>query len=50
MDLARDRNVPSGVTMLAKKLVEKKTAPKKEEKQARAAGPLRSLRESRGDF
>jgi hypothetical protein len=31
-DLARDRNVPSGVSMFAKKLVEKKTAPKKEEK------------------
>lgn len=31
-DLARDRNVPSGVAMFAKKLVEKKTAPKKEEK------------------
>jgi len=31
-DLARDRNVPSGVAMYAKKMVEKKTAPKKEEK------------------
>ncbi len=31
-DLARDRNVPSGVAMFAKKLVEKKTAPKTEEK------------------
>jgi hypothetical protein len=31
-DLARDRNVPSGVSMFAKKMVEKKTAPKKEEK------------------
>ncbi len=30
-DLARDRNVPSGVAMFAKKLMEKKTAPKKEE-------------------
>jgi hypothetical protein len=31
-DLARDRNVPSGVAMHAKKMMEKKTAPKKEEK------------------
>jgi hypothetical protein len=31
-DLARDRNVPAGVAQFAKKLVEKKTAPKKEEK------------------
>jgi len=31
-DLARDRNVPSGVAMYAKKMMEKKTAPKKEEK------------------
>ncbi|WP_224241365.1 hypothetical protein [Hyalangium gracile] len=31
-DLARDRNVPSGVATFAKKLVEKKTAPKKEDK------------------
>ena len=31
-DLSRDRNVPSGVAMYAKKMMEKKTAPKKEEK------------------
>ncbi|MDY7228065.1 hypothetical protein [Hyalangium rubrum] len=31
-DLARDRNVPAGVASFAKKLMEKKTAPKKEEK------------------
>jgi hypothetical protein len=31
-DLARDRNVPSGVSMYAKKMMEKKTAPKKDEK------------------
>jgi len=31
-DLARDRNVPSGVSQFAKKLMEKKTTPKKEEK------------------
>lgn len=29
-DLARDRNVPSGVAQQAKKMIEKKTAPKKE--------------------
>jgi hypothetical protein len=31
-DLARDRNVPSGVATHAKKMMEKKTAPKKEDK------------------
>jgi hypothetical protein len=31
-DLSRDRNVPAGVASFAKKLMEKKTAPKKEEK------------------
>jgi len=31
-DLAKDRNVPSGVQMFAKKMIEKKTAPKKDEK------------------
>jgi hypothetical protein len=31
-ELARDRNVPSGVSMFARKLMEKKTQPKKEEK------------------
>lgn len=31
-ELARDRNVPSGVAQQAKKMVEKKAAPKKEEK------------------
>jgi hypothetical protein len=31
-DLSRDRNVPSGVQMFAKKMMEKKTAPKKDEK------------------
>lgn len=31
-DLARSKNVPSGVQQLAKKMVEKKTAPKKDEK------------------
>jgi hypothetical protein len=31
-DLSRDRNVPAGVAQFAKKLMEKKTAPKKEEK------------------
>lgn len=31
-DLSRDRNVPSGVATHAKKMIEKKTAPKKEEK------------------
>ncbi|MFL5320555.1 MAG: hypothetical protein ACJ790_12915 [Myxococcaceae bacterium] len=31
-DLARNKNVPSGIQQMAKKLVEKKTAPKKEEK------------------
>jgi hypothetical protein len=31
-DLARDRNVPAGVAQFAKKLMEKKTAPKKDEK------------------
>jgi len=29
-DLSRDKNVPSGVQMMAKKLLEKRTAPKKE--------------------
>ena len=29
-DLGRDRNVPSGVAMQARKMIEKKTAPKKE--------------------
>jgi hypothetical protein len=31
-DLSRDRNVPSGVQTFAKKMMEKKSAPKKEEK------------------
>ncbi len=31
-DLAKDRNVPSGVSAFAKKLMEKKSAPKKDEK------------------
>jgi hypothetical protein len=31
-DLARDRNVPSAVAMYAKKMMEKKTTPKKDEK------------------
>jgi hypothetical protein len=31
-DLSKDRNVPSGVQTFAKKMLEKKTAPKKEEK------------------
>jgi hypothetical protein len=31
-DLSRDRNVPSGVQMFAKKMMEKKAAPKKEDK------------------
>jgi len=31
-DLAKDRNVPSGVQMFAKKMIEKKTAPKKDDK------------------
>jgi hypothetical protein len=31
-DLAKDRNVPSGVAAFAKKMIEKKTAPKKDEK------------------
>jgi hypothetical protein len=31
-DLARDRNVPSGVQTFAKKMMEKKTAPKKDDK------------------
>jgi hypothetical protein len=31
-DLARDRNVPSGVAMFARKLMEKKTQPKKDDK------------------
>ena len=31
-DLAKDRNVPSGVQMFAKKMMEKKSAPKKDEK------------------
>ena len=31
-DLARDRNVPGGVATLARRMLEKKTAPKKEEK------------------
>lgn len=31
-DLARDRNIPSGVSQFCKKLMEKKTAPKKDDK------------------
>src|SRR5262249_38731478 len=31
-DLARNKNVPSGVQLLARKMLEKKNAPKKEEK------------------
>ena len=31
-DLARNKNVPSGVQVLAKKMLDKKNAPKKEEK------------------
>ena len=31
-DLARNKNVPSGVQLLARKMIEKKNAPKKEEK------------------
>lgn len=31
-DIARDKNVPSAVQLMAKKLIEKRTAPKKEEK------------------
>jgi hypothetical protein len=31
-DLARDRNVPSGVAMHARKMIEKKTTPKKDDK------------------
>jgi len=31
-DLAKNKNVPSGVQLLARKMMEKKNAPKKEEK------------------